>query len=338
MKHLAPAPCSLRAFAASVWMTISLAACGGLPPNDGPSESQKAPQTAQGAENPAPSQQEVLVPWQFITGGRLTTQVDANGFPGPGSLQGFTTLVNPSALAARGSDIYIADSGARKLYRFDSMLQTLTVIPGVFAQSWTRLQVGVDSSLFVLDAGNSTILHYTRGGRLLQTLSDPLTSARLTEFAVDESLSKIVANDQLNGRMVVLHLLGKASRVMDSANIGESTSMGAIATAGRTIYALDMRCSCIVAMDDEGRVSERIGKGVLTQPRTLAVDRYGYIFVADEVEHTLKVFLRGALVASYGAQTLGVMEISALAADEGVLYVADSPGARVVALRIRPPK
>lgn len=330
-RHLAPDPCRSRAFVASLGLTISLAACAGLPSNDLPDE-------VRGAEGRVHVQRDVLVPWQVITGGRLATQVDASGFPVQGTLQGFTALIHPSALAARGGDLYIADSGARKVYRFDATLQTLTVVPDVFAMPWTRMQVGVDHSLFVLDAGSSTILHYTRGGKLLQTLSDPLSTARLSEFVVDESLGKIVASDQMNRRLVVLHLLGQASRVLDSPDMGEFAALGAIAAAGRTMYALDARCSCIVALDEEGRLLERIGQGSLVQPRTLAVDRHGQIFVADTAGRTLKVFLQGALIASYGAQTLGAIEISALAVDEGILYVADGPGARVITLRIHPPE
>ena len=196
----------------------------------------------------------------------------------------------------------------------------------------------MDHSLFILDAGTSTILHYTRGGRLLQTLSDPLNTARLTEFVVDESLGKIVASDQMNRRLVILHLSGQASRVLDSSDMGEFTALGAIAAAGRTMYALDTRCSCIVALDEEGRVRERIGQGSLGQPRTLAIDRHGQIFVADAADRTLKVFFQGTQIASYGTQKLGVTDISALAIDAGTLYVADGPGARVISLRIHPPK
>jgi len=337
MRPLALDPCRSRAFFASLGLTISLAACAGLPSNNEPDEAQRTSQTAQRTEDQVRAQRDVLIPWHVITGGRLATQVDANGFPVPGYLEGFTTFISPSALAVRGSDFYIADSGARKLYRFDSTLQTLSVVPDVFAMPWTRLQVGVDNSLFVLDAGSSTILHYTRGGRLLQTLSYPLTTARLTEFVVDESLGKIFAGDQLNRRLVVLHLLGQASRILDSTDMSEIAVLGAIAKSGRTIYALDLRCPCIVAMDDEGRGRERIGQGALIQPRTLAVDRHGQIFVADDADRTLKVFLQGALIASYGAQALGITEISALAVDEGFLYISDGPGARVITLRILPP-
>ena len=290
------------------------------------------------AAESAPAQEKVLVPGQAITGGRLAARLDANGIPLPGALQGFLTFVFPSALAARGPDLYIADSGTRKVYRFDATLQALSVVPGIVAMPWTRLQVGADQSLFALDAGSSTILHYTRGGQLLRTLNDPLATASLAEFVVDEAFGQIIASDQMNRRLRVISPLGGASRPLSPVGESESMALGALARIGRTIYAVDRGCSCIAAMDDEeGRVRERIGQGLLTQPRALAADRYGRLFIADDFDHALKVFLRGALVASYEARMLHVIEISALAVDESILYIADGPGAQVAVFHIRPP-
>lgn len=329
--------CRLRRFASCVALAMSLAACAQLPAE----EMQPAQQTAEHSKEVAQTQEEVLSPWQTIAGGRLISQLDANGFPVPGALQGYAALISPTALAVRGNDLYIADSGARKLYRYDYTLQAMSVVPDsdgypLAVMPWTRMQVGVDQSLFVLKAENSTILHYTRGGRLLQTLSAPQITSRMAEFVVDEALGWLVASDKLNNRLLVLHMFGNAARVVDP--IGrEFTPLGALTLSGRTLYALDTGCSCVAVLDEEGRVLERIGQKVLIQPRALAVDRNSLIFVADSVDRALKVFLRGALIASYTAPSLGVTEISALAIGEGSLYIADGPGAKVVAFRIRTP-
>lgn len=343
MSLLAQGSCSLRTFASCAAMAIALAACAQLPADSASptEETQPVQPTAERSNRAAPAQEDVLSPWQTITGGRLVSQLDANGFPVPGALQGYTALISPTALAVRGNDLYIADSGARKLYRYDYTLQAMSVVPDsngypLAVMPWTRMQVGVDQSLFVLKAENSTILHYTRGGRLLQTLVDPLITARLAEFVVDEALGWIVASDKLNNRLVMLHMFGNASRVIDSTG-REFVPLGALTLVGRALYALDTGCSCVVALDEEGRVLERIGQKVLIQPSALAVDRNGLIFVADSVDHALKVFRRGELVASYGTSLLGVTEISALAIDEGNLYVADGQGAKVLAFRIHTP-
>lgn len=283
------------------------------------------------------SQEDLLIPWHTIKGGQLATQQDQNGFPLPGSFSGFSTLIFPVALAARAPDLYIADAGAQKIYRFNSDLQSLSVVSGVDATNLTRLQVAPDYSLLVLDPARSLISSFARGGQRLQTLSSPVTSAHLTEFIVQESYGRIYAVDQLNQQIVPLHPLGLADMPLITAGTSEIRTLGALASAGRTLYTVDAGCACVVAIDETGRARERIGKGVLVQPRALVADRYGHLFVADGFDHTLKVFLRGALVASYTPSKLHVIDITALAIDQSVLYVADGPGAQVLAFRIRLP-
>ncbi|MBI5659048.1 MAG: hypothetical protein HZC43_05755 [Nitrosomonadales bacterium] len=287
---------------------------------------------------PALAQDRVLVPWKTITGGQLAVHLDSNGDPLPGEPQGYAALVFPSSLAARGPDLYIADSGARKIYRFDSTLQVLVALPGMDAASRTRLQVGPDRTLLVLEAGSAAVLHFKRNGELLETLPDPQAEADLEEFVADEFSGMIVASDRRSRRLIAIDPPGWASRAFPVAGEGEHVSWGALASKERSVYAVDRSCSCVVAMDEEGRVRERIGKGELVRPHALAADQYGRLFIADAFNQTLWVYLHGERVASYGARKLHVTEFGALAIDEGSLYVADGPGGQVAAFHIRPPR
>lgn len=292
--------------------------------------------------------QELLVPGQIITGGWRAAGVDVNGFPLPGGMQGYAALVFPSALAARGADIYIADSGAGKLYRFDAGTQSVNIMKdcGTFVNPvpctdipvvpWTRIQVGSDQSLYVLSADKRSILHYARGGQKLPTLNDPpALTTTVDDFVVNGPLGRIVASDSLNQRLVMFNPAGGPAWPMGHAGEGKFTSLGGLAGAGGTVYAIDSTCVCVVSMDDSGRVLAHIGQGKLAQPQMLAVDRYGHIFVSDAVDRTLKVFLRGDLIASYTTQKLRLTEISALAVDGNTLYVADGPSSRVLSFRIQ---
>ena len=154
---------------------------------------------------------------------------------------------------------------------------------------------------------------------------------------LEESLSRIYAADQLNQQLVQLHPSGAAGMPLTTAGEGEIKVLGALAGVGRMVYAVDAGCACIAAIDEAGRVLERIGQGELIQPRSLVADRYGRLFVADASDRTLKVFLQGALVARYGPSQLRVTEISALAIDQGLLYIADGPGGKVAVFRVRSP-
>ena len=277
------------------------------------------------------------MPWRIIKGGRLAARQDPNGFPASDSLKGFTPLIFPAALTAHVPDLYIADAGAGRIYRYYADLQALNVVPGVTATTRTRLQMAADWSLLVLDPAHSSIKRLSRGGQLLQTIVAPLTSAHLTEFVVDEHLDKIYATDQLNQQLMLLHPLGPAGMPLITAGAGEIKALGALATAGSLVYAVDAGCSCIAAIDEGGQIQAHIGQGELIQPHALATDQFGRLYVADGFDRTLKVFQQRKLIARYVPNKLHVTEITALTIDEGTLYIADGPGAQVAVFRIRPP-
>ena len=154
---------------------------------------------------------------------------------------------------------------------------------------------------------------------------------------LDVPLGQIVASDRMRQRLVMFSPLGGPAAPLISSTDKEFRVLGALASDGRTIYAIDGGCFCVVAMDGAGQVSERIGKDILKQPQTLAADRNDQVFVADAADRTLKVFRRGELVANYSAQALGLIGINALAVDEDMLYIADGAGSRVLSFRIQTP-
>lgn len=283
---------------------------------------------------------DVITPVQTLTGGRLADRVDANGMPLPGALQRFANFIFPAAVAARGQDIYVADSGARRVYRYDLALQVLQVVPGVEALPGTRLQAASDQSLLVLDPARSRILRIGRGGRPLQALSDSIATARWGEFAADESGARLVATDRLNQRLVNLQPLG--GMVHPAITAGESggalQSPGPVAFVGRTTHIADAVCHCIVELDENGGVRQQYGGEVLKQPRALAADRHGRLFVLDGFDRALHIFFRGRLVDSFDAIRMRMVEPVALAIDGAWLYVADGAGARVGVFRLAPPE
>lgn len=313
-----------RGCSLALLLVASLTACGG--------GSAMHPQSAQ----PARASQ-LLVPVQTIMGGRQAMAMDATGTPKPGSLRGYLNFISPAAIAVRGPDLYVADVGARKLYRLDTVQQALSVVPEVAATPRMRLQVGADLSLYVLDPDHGTILHITRGGTRLQTLREPGLAMNVTNFLLDERMGRILASDQLGQRLLRLPLAGRIVSALPDAEVGGFQAIGALAASGDTLYALDAACVCVVRLDAEGRVQERFGYDVLMQPHSMVADRAQRLFVADGFDRSLKVFQHGELVARYEPHQLGVASIGALAYADGMLYVSDGPGARVAVFRVQPP-
>ncbi len=277
-----------------------------------------------------------LVPLQTITGGWLVARVDPNGVPLPDSLKKFRALVYPTAVAARANDLYIADAGTRRIYRFDFDLQGLIELPRVGADTATRIQVAPDFSLYVLDTARSELVRFMRGGRELQKITSPLSTARLTDFAVDESMGRIYATDQLNQQLLLLHPIGHTGIPLSASSTGEVRVLGAVAVTRDVLYVVDSGAAAVVAFTREGRLLGRLGEGDLIQPRAVAVDRYERIFVIDGFDHALKVFRDGRLVHRIEAGKLGLNDITALTLDRDRLYLADGPGAKVAVFRIDP--
>lgn len=285
-----------------------------------------------------PGAKALVLPVKTIQGGWLAARIDANGVPFPDSLKGFKPLVFPSALAVRGNDLYIADAGANRIYRYESDLQALIEVPKTTATTATRLQVAADLSLYILDPARSVIVRLARGGQILQTLNPTLATARFTEFVVDDSMGRIYASDQLNQQLFMLHPMGNAGLPLTWPDSGEVRILGALAATQQTLYAIDTGTASIVALTREGRLLGRIGQGDLVQPRALVVDRYGRIYVSDGFDRTLKVFYEGMLIARFEPGKLGINEITAIALDRDLLYIADGPGAKVMVLRLEPAK
>lgn len=317
-------------------LAISLMACSTVTGTKSP-ETNGAEETPRvGGIKKPPRKQELLVLKQIVMGGHLSARLDPNGLPLAGETRGFSALIFPSALAVRNPDLYIADSGARKLYHLDTATQAMSVVPGEDVLPWTRMQAGPDRSLYVLDPARAGIRRYPPGGGTSRVLGDPLAAASLGSFVIDNHTGGIVASDNLNHRLLVFNPLGGAGwPVGAQAAESELPLLGAMASDGRSMYAIDNSCTCIAAMDISGRISARIGQGMLVQPQELAVGRHGHIFVSDSGNRAVKVFLHGNLVANYGAQALHFTEVSALAVDEDTLYIADGPGSRVLAFHIQ---
>ncbi len=73
-------------------------------------------------------------------------------------------LVRPVAVAARDGDVYVADAGAGVLYRVDLASQQFVRVLGVRVDEGTRLAIGVDRVLHVLDRAARRIVRLSPGG------------------------------------------------------------------------------------------------------------------------------------------------------------------------------
>lgn len=268
-----------------------------------------------------------LEPMFVVSGGRLITRVDIGGNAMPSDLGQYVPLVFPVAAAASFNDIYIADAGVSRLYRYDRALDAMAVMPEPRIGTTTRLQTGPDGSIYVLDTFASEIRRYTRGGRPLPSMQPRLGTSRYAAFAIDPLNAKVYAVDSAHLTIDEIQPLGNFA--IELQRLGQA---GPIAADGRGLFVADASCGCVVEWI-EGRAGRRFGAGMLRRPLSLAIDDRHRIYAVDAFDRSI------ALVHEEGVESLSpaslglLMPESIATAPPGMILVADGAGHRVAAFR-----
>lgn len=315
----------LAAIAAVGVATLSTAGCiGGLP-------------VAAGKADAAPGA--LIIPLSTLTGARLASVADGVGAPALRSVPApFTRFISPTAVAALGDDIYIADAGAGRVYRYARTLNAMVTVPGVTAGPGTLLAVGSDFSLFVLDPVARRVRQFARNGVPLASFADRASLGRPAGMAIDEARGRLLIADGSFNQIVAFHALGRASYSISLQGDERNRVMGiaGLALGASVMYISDPLCRCVVRAAPDGKVLDTFGHQEIGQPGAIAVDRYERVFVIDTFASAIKVFAEGRLIRELAAPTLGVTRAENLWISEGFLYVVDSVGAQVVTLRLVP--
>lgn len=253
-----------------------------------------------------------------ILGGRLVTQTDSGGAPLPGAVGPFVSFTFPIAVAASITDVFIADSGIGRIFRYDRAMDTITALPGMRAGPGTRLQTGPDGSLYVLDAVAGEIRRYSRAGRQLPSLLARIPTSRYSDFAIDPLTAMAYALDFMNRGIDEIHPLGRVA--LQKMSVEQA---GPLASDGRSLFIGDSRCGCVVEWQD-GRVIRRYGDGKLRLPKAIAVDGQ-HVYALDAFDRSV------SLLYDRGADTmtpsdLGLLAPESIAVSGGTLHIADGAG------------
>ncbi len=271
-----------------------------------------------------------------ITGGNLEASMVMQT-PLPAAPGAFVQLMAPSAVAARGRDVFIVDAGYALVFRYDIVLNTLTVLPNLTGRPGMRLHVMADSSLLVLDPGTRRVLHLTRDGLPINTYQDDINLVRPVAMAVDQRNGLVLVADSMENFIVAFHMLGRASSlIVPKADGDRSLSLSGIAMAPDGLYVLDKLARQVLRLTADGRVIEAFGEDVLRQPAVIASDRAGRLLVSEAHGGSLKIFLQGVMVDEVRKPGLASEPWQDIAdvyvGDTGDVFVADVSG-RVDVLR-----
>jgi hypothetical protein len=267
----------------------------------------------------------MLEPVFHIAGGRIITRMDAAGGATLDALGSHVPLIFPVAVAASFNDVYIADAGASRLYRYDRALDAMAIMPDTRIGPTTRLQIGPDGSIYVLDAFSSEIRRFSRGGQQLPTLRPRLASSRYSNFVLDPLTAKAYAVD--SAHLVIDEIQPMGSIAIEHLRIDEP---GPIASDGRSLFLGSTRCGCVTEWI-QGRSGRRFGAGKLRLPHAIALDG-PRLYGIDAFDHGVSLLNEEGADSMTPAQ-LGMLHPESLFASNGLLYIADSAGRHVTAFR-----
>ncbi len=297
------------------------------------------------AAAPAPSavitrSAQLMTPVLSLTGAQVAAGVDRTGMPAVlAPMQGYQRFIRPAAVAAQGQDTYIADVGSGAIFRFDSTLQMMAVLPGIRAVVGTRLFVAGDRSLYVLDPPGRRVLHYAHNGQRLGVFGDAINLGRPVGIAFDEARGRILVADGMFNQLVAFHSMGRLPFVipLKAAEGDRVMGIAGMAMDAAWIYLSDPVCRCVVRVSPEGVVQGRFGEDDLALPGPIAADRSGRVYVVDAFDGSLKVFFQDEMIYNLRPTELGLQQINDVWVGEGFITLSDGAAARVDVLRLLPP-
>jgi hypothetical protein len=330
-----PAALSRRA-----WLAL-LAGCAAVEETPPPRALDSPPAPVQPGGGGAPAAgTPLLTPWLSLQGAWRGALPGTTAAPAaPQRIQ----LLQPLGVAAQAELVVIYDAGLRQLLRWDRLRDQLTPLaaPGALgaplaADHALGLQLLPDASVWLADPQAGRVLQLDALGRVRRTLADPLASRPVAVLQPPGTQDVLVA-DATDARVLVFSATG---RVLTRWGGGKLQSIAAMAWGPEGLLVLDRLAQQVLLFDRNGRVLRSLGDDSLLQPRALAVDAHGRVYISDDADQRIHVFAGTERIARFGGAGNGPARfgrIAALAADGAQLYVADAANARVAVLLIAPP-
>lgn len=276
----------------------------------------------------------ILQPWTTLTGGQAATS--GMGMAGAG----YITLSRPTALSVRDTEVYLADAGLNRIYRYSPSQQSLFPYTNLPVNPGMSIYAASDRSVYITDPTRAEVLHFRWDGTQLPSFVSPGNLSRPVAVTVDESNGQVLVADGLFDHFIVFNSLGTTLSVIKPQ---QTIAIAAIAAGPDGIYVTDRLAKRVVVLGRDGAFRYALGSKGQGEPGVIAVSRDNLVFVSDNFDQTIKVY-RGqkteggdsllAKVGGFGAAPGRFNGISGLAVDGRMLYVTDTQNSRVQTMLI----
>jgi len=231
-----------------------------------------------------------------------------------------------SAVAARGGNVFIVDTAARGVVRFDPAMTRAEFLYPLADPNTRGLHVTRDLVVYVIDRAERAIVELSSSGTPRRRYSEPGLLPAPVDLTLTNWDSTLVVADELTGQLVVFDSMAGPSGVLGANIAGPrlASSLQAISGGQHGVYVLDPGLQEVAQFDLAGRPLGSYGEDHLLAPAALAVDECGRVFVADGHRDGLFVGLGGVFGRGMRAAVDPVVSaaVTDLWIDGDELYIA----------------
>jgi DNA-binding beta-propeller fold protein YncE len=256
-----------------------------------------------------------------------------------GGEDGDRGMVRPYALAVDGARILVGDPGLHAIHLFDRDRRSYEFIATAGGEPLVSpVGVALDGGrIFVADSTRGSVFILDQEGRLNGTING---LQRPTGLAFDRAAKRLYVADTMDHRIVVFDRDGQRLFEFGTRGIGpgELNFPSHIFLAGDRLLVNDNMNFRMQLFDLDGRFVSMFGthgdgSGHFSQPKGVAVDSRGHIYVAGATIDRVQVFSPdGSFLLAFGSKGNGPGEFvmpTGVTIVEDRIYVADSLNSRI---------
>lgn len=263
---------------------------------------------------------------------------------GPGDLR----LVRPMAVVAVNGVVYVADSGAQGVHRFDpgaARHDLLGAESNTTLPSPVGLARGPDGGVYVTDSVLAQVFLIRAGAKTAVPVALPQME-QPTGIAFDPATGRLYVADTAAHRVNVFNRDGSLGAVIGrrGTHDGEFNYPTLIwrDSEGR-LYVTDSLNFRVQVFDRDGRFVTKFGKagdgtGDFMRQKSVATDRYGHVYIVDALLNAFQIFTgTGRLLLSVGEPGSAPGEFwlptGIFISEDDTIYIADSFNRRIQIFR-----
>jgi sugar lactone lactonase YvrE len=260
-------------------------------------------------------------------------------------------IVRPMAVVVSGGTLYVADSGARGVHRFDVArgdYALITAAGDIPLPSPVGLARGASGEIYVADSRLAQVFVIRPGAKSAQPVRLDVALTQPTGIAFDSASGRLYVADTAEHRIHIFERDGSLAGSIGRRGSGDGEFNYPTYiwhTPDGRLYVTDSLNFRVQVFDAQGGFAGKFGRqgdgtGDFARQKGVATDRYGHVYVVDALFHGLQIFdTTGRLLLPVGERgrergefwlPTGIF----IDSDDGeMIYIADSYNQRIQVLR-----